>query len=79
MKITFWKNISVLRGVAIFAVVSAHASNVSFGPFLKTFDTISFSHAPVKLAVLFFIRSISNIGVLSFVFVSGYMAFRMYS
>lgn len=79
MRITFWKNISVLRGVAICAVVFAHASNVSFGPFLRTIDTISFANAPIKLAVLFFIRSISNIGVLSFVFVSGYMAFRMYS
>ena len=78
MAIIVWKNISVLRGIAICSVVLAHTSAASFGPFFSQLQVFSPSQFPFEFSVIVIIKSFAHFGIPAFIFSSGFMLYRMY-
>lgn len=79
MAVIMWKNIMTLRGVAMCMVALAHASNISYGPFLCQNEIVIKNQPLLTLISMFFVKSFVNFGIPAFLFASGFLTFRMYS
>lgn len=78
MAATAWKNIIVLRGLAMGFVVLIHSTRIAGYNIYCTLDTFSPLQYPIEFAFVMSICSIAPFCLPAFVFASGFSIYRMY-
>ena len=73
-----WKNISILRGVAICLVILAHSLQKSGYYFYSDLEKFSPLEYPIQFGVLVILRSLIPFCLPAFLFASGFIFYRVY-